>query len=87
MPKIRGQAAGVVRFGRRGGFGEKTSDFDFLVGFFPTDPAGHAHAYLNLLVELENLFGRQIDLLEIKSVRNPYLMESINHSRIELSAA
>jgi len=38
-------------------------------------------------VELENLFGRRIDLLEVKAVQNPYLMESINQNRIELYAA
>ena len=70
-----------------GCFDEKTSDLDFLVEFLPTDPAGHAHSYLNLLVALEDLFGRKIDLLEIKAIKNPYLMESINLTRIELYAA
>ena len=70
-----------------GCFDEKTSDLDFLVEFLPTDPAGHAHSYLNLLVALEDLFGRKIDLLEIKAIKNPYLMESINQTRIELYAA
>ena len=68
-------------------FDEKTSDLDFLVEFLPTDPAGHAHAYLNLLVALEDLFGRSIDLLEAGAIKNPYLMESINQTRIELYAA
>lgn len=68
-------------------FDETTSDLDFLVEFLPTDPAGHAHGYLNLLVALEDLFGRPIDLLEVKAIRNPYLMESINQTRIELYAA
>ncbi|HOK66520.1 MAG TPA: nucleotidyltransferase domain-containing protein [Anaerohalosphaeraceae bacterium] len=70
-----------------GGFEEGRSDLDFLVEFFPSDPKQHAHSYLNLLVELENLFGRRIDLLEVKAVQNPYLMESINQNRIELYAA
>jgi predicted nucleotidyltransferase len=69
------------------GFDEKASDLDFLVEFLPTDPAGHAHSYLNLLVALEDLFGRRIDLLEVKAIKNPYLMESINRTRIELYAA
>ena len=83
---------GVKRFelfgsAARGGFDEKTSDLDFLVEFLPTDPARHAHAYLNLLVALEDLFGCRIDLLEVKAIKNPYLMESINRTRIELYAA
>lgn len=70
-----------------GRFNDQTSDIDFLVEFQPTDPSGHAHAYLNLLVALEDLFGRNIDLLEIKAIKNPYLMESINKTRTELYAA
>jgi hypothetical protein len=70
-----------------GEFDEQTSDLDFLVEFLPTDPARHAHSYLNLLVALEDLFGRSIDLLEVKAIKNPYLMESINQTRIELYAA
>lgn len=68
-------------------FNEITSDLDFLVEFLPSDPAVHAHSYLNLLVALEDLFGRKIDLLEVKAIKNPFLMESINQTRIELYAA
>jgi hypothetical protein len=83
---------GVKRFELFGspagsGFNEQTSDLDFLVEFLPTDPARHAHAYLNLLVALGDLFSREIDLLEVKAIKNPYLMESINQTRIELYAA
>ncbi len=83
---------GVKRFelfgsAAAGEFDEQTSDFDFLVEFLPSDPACHAHSYLNLLVALGDLFGREIDLLEIKAIKNPYLMESINQTRIELYAA
>jgi hypothetical protein len=70
-----------------GKFNEQTSDLDFLVDFLPTDPARHAHSYLNLLVALEDLLGRKVDLLEVKAIKNPYLMESINQTRIELYAA
>jgi len=69
------------------GFNEQSSDLDFLVEFVPSDPAGHARAYLGLLVALEDLFERGIDLLETKAIRNPYLMESINQTKVELYAA
>jgi predicted nucleotidyltransferase len=83
---------GVKRFelfgsAAKGDFNEQTSDLDFLVEFLPSDPARHAHSYLNLLVDLGDLFGRSVDLLEVKAIRNPYLMESINQTRIELYAA
>ena len=69
------------------GFDERSSDLDFLVEFMPSEPAGHARSYLGLLVALEDLFDRKIDLLETKAIRNPYLMESINQTRVELYAA
>ena len=63
------------------------SDLDFLVEFLPTTPIRHADAYFGLLDALRELFGRPIDLLETKAIKNPYLMESINQQRFELYAA
>ena len=80
MLEIFGSAA-------RGDFDESSSDLDFLVEFIPTDPARHSRSYLDLLVAMEDLFGKKIDLLETKAITNPYLMESINQTRIELYAA
>ncbi|MEN6309574.1 MAG: nucleotidyltransferase domain-containing protein [Anaerohalosphaeraceae bacterium] len=63
------------------------SDLDFLVDFLPMPPIEHSDAYFNLLNDLRQLFSRPVDLLEIKAVDNPYLMESINQTRTELYAA
>jgi len=63
------------------------SDLDFLVEFLPTSPADHADVYFGLLNALKELFGRGIDLLEVKAIDNPYLLESINQHRVELYAA
>jgi predicted nucleotidyltransferase len=63
------------------------SDLDFLVEFLPMPPIQHSDAYFDLLNELRRLFERPVDLLEIKAVSNPYLMESINQTRVELYAA
>jgi len=68
-------------------FDDARSDLDFLVDFLPCEPAQHARRYLRLLVGLENLFQRKIDLLEIKAIRNPYFQEIVNQSRVELYAA
>lgn len=83
---------GVSRFELFGSAATETfdanrSDLDFLVDFLPCDPARHARSYLRLLAALGELFQRKIDLLEVKAIRNPYLMESIDQSRIELYAA
>ena len=38
----------------------------------------------NLLYDLENLLQKQVDLVSKKSLKNPYLIESINESKIQL---
>ena len=68
------------------GFGD-TSDLDFLVEFLPMSPTEHTDAYFGLLNSLKELFGRAVDLLEVKAIDNPYLLESINRHRVELYAA
>jgi len=46
------------------------------------DPAEHADSYFGLLEELEEMFGRSIDLLEEDAVKNPYLKKSIDESGV-----
>ena len=66
---------------------DRTSDLDFLVEFLPMIPTEHADAYFGLLNALKELFARPVDLLEVKAIDNPYLLESINQNRVELYAA
>jgi len=68
------------------GFTEK-SDLDFLVEFQPMTPTKHADVYFSLLRSLKVLFGRGVDLLEVKAIENPYLLETINRSRVALYGA
>lgn len=68
-------------------FDPASSDLDFLVEFLPLTPAGHADAYFGLLEALQDLFGREVDLVEARAVHNPYIVASINRSRTVLYAA
>jgi hypothetical protein len=68
-------------------FDRQRSDIDFLVEFKPMDPVHHARAYFGLLAVLQDMFGRPIDLVEIRAVKNPYLLESISKSRRQIYAA
>ena len=70
-----------------GGFNPGTSDLDFLVEFEDLQPRECADAYFGLLEELEEIFQRKIDLVVARSVKNPYLLESIKKSRALLYAA
>src|SRR3974377_939084 len=65
----------------RGGFDPEHSDIDFIVEFHRGAPQHPFDAYFGLKEELEALFGRKVDLVELSAVRNPYLRASIEQSR------
>jgi len=71
----------------RDDFDPGRSDLDLLVEFSPTSPQEHAEAYFGLLENLESLFGRRVDLLELGAVRNPYLRREIEEQQETLYAA
>jgi len=62
-------------------FSEK-SDVDLLVDIKSKDPINYAENYFDLKFELEDLLKRKIDLLEEKAIRNPYLKENIDNSKL-----
>ena len=68
-------------------FDPDRSDIDLLVEFESMDPVQHARAYFGLLAALQDLFARPVDLVEIKAVTNPYLLESIRRERQVVYAA
>jgi predicted nucleotidyltransferase len=68
-------------------FDPQTSDIDFIVEFIASEPRQHAKAYFKLLEKLQDMFGRKIDLVEVKAVTNPYLLDSINKNKMEIYAA
>ena len=67
-------------------FAQGGSDLDFLVEFEPAD-AGHADRYFGLLECLEQLFGRPVDLGVASAVKNPYVLESIERTKVLLYAS
>ncbi len=60
---------------------KKSSDIDLLVDFSGVDLYEYADNYFDLKTSLEKLLNRQIDLLEEKAVKNPYLRKSIDSSK------
>jgi hypothetical protein len=68
-------------------FDPETSDFDFLVEFLPLPPGERADAYFGLLEAIQALFGRRVDLVMTRAIRNPYFLEGIASSRTLLYAA
>lgn len=62
-------------------FSPERSDVDFLYTLQSVPPGQYSDNYLGLANALESLLGRRVDLVSEKSVRNPYLRESIEESR------
>jgi predicted nucleotidyltransferase len=59
----------------------ESSDIDFIVEIDSDDPLEYADNYFNLKFALEEIFKRQIDLLENKTIKNQYLKENIDKSK------
>ena len=59
----------------------KKSDIDLLVKFKSFDLSKYFDNYMDLKERLEKLFGREVDLVEEQTLRNPILINSINKSK------
>ncbi|MCH8344035.1 MAG: nucleotidyltransferase domain-containing protein [Planctomycetes bacterium] len=68
-------------------FDPDRSDLDFLVEFLPGPRSGFDDVYFRLQQGLSGLFGRNIDLIELPAIRNPYFRESVEASKVLLYAA
>lgn len=60
---------------------KKNSDIDFIVDFQGVDLYDYADNYFDLKNSLEHLFKREVDLLEDKAIKNPFLRQSIDSSK------
>lgn len=69
-----------------GSFRAGDSDIDFLVEFEAAD-AGYTDRYFRLLESLEQLLGRQVDLVVASAIKNPYFRDSVARSKALLYAA
>jgi predicted nucleotidyltransferase len=69
----------VALFGSalREDFDPARSDIDLLIDFEPLAPGEHARTYLGLIVELEALLGRSVDVVERRTLRGPYLRRDV----------
>lgn len=70
-----------------GAFDERASDVDLVVDF--ADPVGMSVSdqYFDLLEELESLFSRRVDLVELSAIRNPIFAELVEQTKRLLYAA
>lgn len=61
------------------------SDVDFLVDFEPSNPDStdfdYLDNYIDLAESLENVFGRKVDLVVEKVLRNKYFIANVNRTK------
>lgn len=60
------------------------NDIDFLVEFEPLPPGACADAFFGLREALETLLDRRVDLVSLRSARNPFFRAAIEESRVPL---
>ena len=68
-------------------FNPLTSDADFLVEFDPDSKLPPFDRYFDLAEELQKTLGRPVDLLEARAIRNPYLREAVDNTRVLVYAS
>jgi len=60
------------------------SDIDLVVDISSSDPMVYSDHYFSLKFGLEQLFNRNIDLLESRALRNPILKHQIEQTQVLL---
>ena len=60
---------------------DNESDIDFLVVFRSGTNLRPSERYFGLKAALETLFGRSVDLVMLKAVKNPYFLKEIATTR------
>jgi len=60
------------------------SDIDLLVRFNSIPLENYFENYINFKISLENLLSRKVDLLEEQTLKNRYLIESIDQDKLKL---
>lgn len=59
----------------------KNSDIDFLVKFGVIELSFYFENYMAFKENLKRIFNRDVDLVELQTLKNPILIKSINESK------
>ena len=57
------------------------SDLDFVVDFQQIDVLDYGDNYYSLKFALEDIFNRNVDLLEQKAIVNPFFLKTLNQNK------
>ena len=70
-----------------GDFDPDRSEVDLLLEFEDESVSGYFDRYFGFKEALETLFGRPVDLVTVKSIRNRYFLAAISQSLVPLYVA
>jgi len=59
-----------------------SSDIDLVVDIDSVDPLSYSDNYFGLKFQLEQLLKRHIDLLELRAIKNQYLKQNIEDTKV-----
>jgi predicted nucleotidyltransferase len=71
----------------RDDFDPTRSDIDLLVDFNSLSEMDYAPNYFAFMEHLDHLFGRKVDIITSRFIRNPYLRQEVERDRVLLYAA
>lgn len=57
------------------------SDIDLIVDFVSMEVENYADNYFDFKFSLQDVFKRPVDLIEEKSLKNPYFKQAVNQQR------
>lgn len=60
------------------------SDLDFIVEIDDKDPLSYSEKYFDLKFNLEKIFNRKIDRLELKALKNRFLKKEIDYNKFRI---
>jgi len=60
------------------------SDIDLVVDIDDQNPLSYSDKYFDLKFNLEKIFDRQIDLLELKSIRNRFFKNELDKTKLQI---
>lgn len=60
------------------------SDIDFVVSFNKAEVSDYFDNYFDFKYSLEDLLGRDVDLLEEQTIKNPYLKKGVDATKVAL---
>jgi predicted nucleotidyltransferase len=61
-----------------------SSDVDLVVDIDETDPYIYTDLYFNIKEKLENIFKRQVDLLEERAINNRFFRQELEKTKVKL---